>query len=369
VQDLGGAVAVGLCGALLLFGTYAPFSGPIGFVVVAYVVFLAVYATLVGIRDDRVAVTNAVFGVLMGTAAFLTIAALAAVVLTTLWQGKDALVHANFFSQDMSKAGPLDGLAVGGVAHALVGTLWMIGIALMISVPLGMAASVYLSESRSFFSNFVRTIVAAMTALPTILAGLFIYAFWILTLGNEKSGLAAALALSVMMLPYLIRSADLVLRLVPGNLREGSAALGASRWRTVWHVVLPTARPGLATAVILCVARGIGEASPVLLTAGFTTYINANPVRGPMVSLPLLALKLVSSGQPNFVARGFACASFLLLVVLTLFVIARIIGGHGNDEISARRRRRLDRASARTASRFEQRLRSLPLAVDGEVVT
>ena len=177
----------------------------------------------------------------------------------------------------------------------LVGTLWMIGIALVMTVPVGLVAAVYLDMTRSRPSRLFRSIVEAMTALPSILAGLFIYAAWILTLGFQRSGLAAALALSVMMLPYMIRAADLALRLVPGTLREASAALGAPAWRSELQVVIPTARSGLATAVILGIARGIGEASPVLLTAGFTSYMNANPLSGPMVSLPLEALKLVQS--------------------------------------------------------------------------
>jgi phosphate transport system permease protein len=191
-----------------------------------------------------------------------------------------------------------------------------------------------------------------MTAFPSILAGLFIYAFWILTLGFQFSGLAAGLALSIMMLPYIIRTSDLVLRLVPAGLRESSDALGAPRWRTMWHVVLPTARSGLATGVILGAARGIGEASPVLLTAGFTTYMNANPLQGPMVSLPLEALKLVQSGIPGWAERGYATAALLLVVILVLFVIARVIGGFGPGHLSRRQRRRVERVSARTLVRI-----------------
>ena len=136
----------------------------------------------------------------------------------------------------------------------------------------------------SRFSRFVRIIVEAMTALPSIIAGLFIYATLIIILGFPKSGLAAALAISVMMLPIIIRAADVVIRLVPGNLKEASYALGASQVRTVWHVVLPTARSGLTTAVILGTARGVGETSPVLLTAGVTASLNTNPLDGPMIS-------------------------------------------------------------------------------------
>ena len=120
-----------------------------------------------------------------------------------------------------------------------------------------------------------------MTALPSILAGLFIFATWILILGFERSGLAASIAVSIMMLPIIIRSADVVLRLVPGNLREASAALGAPQWRTVWHVVLPTARSGLATAVILGVARGVGETAPVLLTVGLHRVDERQPDEEP----------------------------------------------------------------------------------------
>ena len=140
---------------------------------------------------------------------------------------------------------------------------------------------------------------------------------------GQKSGFAASLALSVMMLPIMIRAADVVLRLVPGNLKEAAAALGAPRWRVVWHVVLPTSRSGIMTAIILGTARGIGETSPVLLTAGYTTGFNLNPFSGPMVSLPLLTFSLTKSPEPGFIARGFGAATVLMLLVLCLFLLAR----------------------------------------------
>jgi phosphate transport system permease protein len=178
---------------------------------------------------------------------------------------------------------------------------------------------------------------------------------WILALGREKSGLAASLAISVMMLPIIIRAADVVLRLVPGSLREASAAMGSTQWRTVWHVVLPTARSGLTTAVILGMARGIGETAPVLLTAGFTANLNTNPLHGPMVSLPLAAFEFIKSPQPAMIARGFACAAFLMVLVLLLFIIARIIGGRGPGQLSSRQERRIEQASARDLARIEAR--------------
>ncbi len=351
VFDLIGAMVAGICVAWLC-EHLTSFSGPFGFVVIAYVVFLAVHMALISLQDDWPGVKDALMTVLLYSAAAIAIGALALVVVFTLVKGHAALVHSNFYLHDMSTVEGTSSLNVGGVGNALVGTAIQIGIAVFLTVPVGLMTAVYLDQTQSRAAGLVRTLVQAMTALPTILAGLFIYALFILTLGFQKSGLAAGLALSVMMLPYLIRTAQLVLNLVPETLREASAALGAPRWRTMWNIVLPTARPGLATAVILAIARGIGETAPVLLTAGFTTYINVNAFQGPMVSLPLEALKLVASGEPGLVVRGFACAALLLLVVLVLFVVARIVGGWGHGELSARQLRRIGRLSTRDGNRI-----------------
>ncbi|MFF4043921.1 phosphate ABC transporter permease PstA [Streptomyces sp. NPDC001816] len=354
VLSLTGAAASGLCTALLLFGQLAPFSGALGFTVTAYLAFLLIYAVLTGLEENGQAVRDRVMTVVLWSAATLLFVALALVVGFTAWRGREALPHANFFTQDMQAAGPLDPLTNGGIAHAMLGTLTMITIALAITVPLGLACAVYLNQIPGRFSRFVRTIVEAMTALPSIVAGLMVYATWILGLGMQKSGLAAGFAISVMMLPIVIRAADVVLRLVPGTLTEAAEALGAPRWRTVWHVVLPTARSGLATAVILGTARGIGETSPVLLTAGFTAALNADPTDGPMVSLPLAVFNFVKSPQPTMIARGFGAAAVLMALVLVLFAIARVIGGRGPGHQSKRQARRAARASRRDVERFTE---------------
>ncbi|MFM9134339.1 MAG: PstA family ABC transporter permease, partial [bacterium] len=214
--------------------------------------------------------------------------------------------------------------------------------------------------------RFVRTITEAMTALPSIVAGLFIYAFLILILGLDKSGFAAAMAISVMMLPIIIRASDVVLRLVPGALKEAAYALGAGQWRTVWYVTLPTARSGLMTAIILGTARGIGETSPVLLTAGFTAALNTNPASGPMVSLPLATFEFVKSPEQTMIVRGFGTAAVLMLLVLVLFVIARIIGGRGAGNLSKLQQRRRKAQSVQDAQRFNSRS---PSTGSGGVVT
>ncbi|GAC1593019.1 MAG: phosphate ABC transporter permease PstA [Acidimicrobiales bacterium] len=349
----GGAFASSLCLTLLLFGRLAPFSGVLGFIAVDYLTFLLLYGFMTSLDNDRQVVVDKVMTVLFGSAAATAFVAVFSVIAFTLWKGRAALTHVNLYVNDMSRTGPTDPLTNGGIGHAIVGTLFIISVAMILTVPLGLACAVFLNESRARSVRLVRTIVDAMTALPSILCGLFIFATWVLILGFERSSLAASLAVGIMMLPIIIRSADVVLRLVPGNLREASAATGAPHWRTVWHVVLPTARPGLATAVILGVARGVGETAPVLLTSGFTASLNVNPTKNPMVSLPLAAFQFVRSPQPTLIARGFATAAVLMLLVLVLFTIARFLGGHPAGSVTRRQEKRIRTRSARDLARFD----------------
>ena len=360
VLDVGGALLSAACTTALIFGRLTPLHGKLGFVVVAIAVFLITYTALVSLHDDRPTVLDRTMSVLMSLAALAAIFALASVIVFVLYRGWNALTKANFYTDDLSVTGPQEPLSSGGIFHAIVGTLIMTAISLVITVPLGVACAVYLNESRSRMATLVRTVVTAMTALPSILAGLFIFATWILVLGNERSGLAAAIAMSIMMLPIIIRSADVVLRLVPGNLREASAALGAPQWRTVWHVVLPTARSGLTTSVILGLARGIGETAPVLLTAGYATSLNLNPTANPMVSLPLAAYELVKSPQETLVARGFGAAAVLMILVLVLFTLARVLGGRPAGRLSKRQVKRARARSKEDLERIESHRARLP---------
>jgi phosphate transport system permease protein len=355
VYALLGAAAAALSLTWLFFARLAPFTGGLGFFACAYLLFVGLYALLVSFDEDGPAVRDRVASVVVHSLAALLLVALTFVVVYTLWSGRKALPHGNFFTQDMKRAGPLDPLTVGGIRHAVIGTLLQIGIALVLTVPAGLLCAVFLNEVPGRYARFVRTVVEAMTALPSIVAGLFVYATAILALGVEKSGFAAALAISVMMLPIIIRASDVVIRLVPGTLREASYALGSPRWRTVWHVVLPTARSGLTTAVILGTARGVGETSPVLLTAGFTAVTNVSPAHGPMVSLPLATFEFVKSPQPAMIARGFGTAAVLLVLVLVLFVIARVIGGRAPGELTRRGTHRRVLASRRDERRFAER--------------
>jgi phosphate transport system permease protein len=335
----------------VLYERVLPLSGALGFWVGCYIAFLALYAGVcrsqwpMRIVADRVAIA------IVASAGLLVLAIVLDQIGYVVFRGWDAIRHTNFFGQTMSLAGPLDPLTSGGMVHALVGSLEQMAIATAIAVPLGVFAALFLVEVGGAFARPVRTIVEAMTALPEIIAGLFIYAFAVLTLGIDQSGFAAALALTVMMIPIVTRSAEVILRLVPNGLREASYALGASQVRTVFTVVLPTARSGMSTAVILAMARAVGETSPVLLTAGFTSGMNANPFSGPQVSLPLYIYSYVRFPQATMVSRAFGAGLALMLMVLALFALARIIGGKAPGELSKRQRRRIRRDERRrTAS-------------------
>ncbi|MFD3994371.1 phosphate ABC transporter permease PstA [Streptomyces sp. NPDC058583] len=357
-----GAAAVALTS--VLFGRVLPFDAPLGFTVFAYLAFMALYAVLISLDENGATIRARLAQTIVHALAALLLAALLFIVGYALWRGREALPHLNFFTEDMSGTGPLQPITDGGMLHAIVGTLQQIGISLLITVPLGLACAVFLNEVPGRYAKFVRTIVEAMTALPSIVAGLFIYATAILALGLDKSGFAASLALSVMMLPIIIRAADVVIRLVPGSLKEASYALGAGQWRTVWTVTLPTARSGLTTAVILGTARGIGETSPVLLTSGAATGLNLNPFEGPQTSLPLATFTLVASPEKNMIARGFGCAALLMALVLLLFLIARVIGGRDPGQLSRRQQRRRTAASQRDLERMGGRT-GPPAAIPG----
>jgi len=346
---LWGAVVGALALVWVLYERVLPFSGVLGFWLCWYVVFLVFYAWMARMQWDRRDVINRVTTVALAAAGAVVLLVVFGTDLYTLVRGAASVVHPNFWTQSLAFAGPDSPLSVGGVSHAIVGTLEQIAIATMLAVPLAVATAVFLSEVGGALARPVRIIVEAMTALPDIIAGLFIYALFILTLGMQKSGLAAALALTVTMLPIIARASEIVLRLVPGTLREASYALGSSQWRTVWNVVLPTARSGLATAVVLGMARGIGETAPVLIVAGMTKEFNFNPTSGPQISLPLFIWNYVhiEGVTPQYIARGFGAGVALVLVVLGLFTLARKLGGAAPGELTKRQRRQLARQGAR----------------------
>ena len=326
----------------ILYETFLPLSGALGYVVVWYALFLAVSWIAVRKLRGNVRAKDHLARVVVWSGASLAIVPLILIVLYVIGKGYHAL-RPQFFSEDQRYVGALSDATEGGGAHAIIGTIQQVGIASLIAVPLGITTAVYLNEVKGRLAKPLRTVVDAMSAVPSIVAGLFIYAAWILALGNQQTGLAGSLALSVLFLPTVTRTAEVVLRLVPGGLREASLALGGTEWRTTSRVVLPTSRSGLVTAVILGVARVIGETAPLILTVGGAFIMNWNPLSGKQDSLPFFVFRLIRFPQESQIARAWTGALVLMILVLVLFVIARAIGGRGPDHIGRLKKWRLQR--------------------------
>jgi phosphate transport system permease protein len=229
-----------------------------------------------------------------------------------------------FLGHSMGGVGPND--PGGGAYHAVLGTLEQVGLASLLSVPLGLAAAVYLTEyGRGWLARAVRFFVDVMTGIPSIVAGLFIFAFWVLGLHRGFTGFAGSMALAVLMLPVVVRSAEEMLLLVPASLREASYALGVPKWRTVVRVVLPTASAGLTTGVMLAVARITGETAPLLLTVFGTNYINTDPFHGAQAGLPLFIFQQAQQAYQPAVDRAWAGALTLIVIVAVLYTAARLV--------------------------------------------
>jgi phosphate transport system permease protein len=353
VVSIAGALLAAVASTGLLWFEISPFSGIIGAVVVCWILFVVYYTVLVSFDENRMTVRDRLSAVVVQSLALVVFAALVFVIIYTFFRGWPALVHLNFYTQDGRYGGPLSPLSQSGALHAVIGTLIELGIAMGIALPLGLLAAVFMNEVPGPYSRFIRIVVDAMTAMPDILAGLFIYSLLVLT-HTAGSGVAAACALGITALPIICRASDVVLRLMPAGLTEASYALGAGQWRTVRLVTLPTVRSGLATAAILGAARAVGETAPVLLTTVASEYLTTNPF-GQLNSLPLMAYTSVLEPETVEQQRGFGAAALLLVLVLVLFAIARWIGGRGPGQLSGGQQRRRAAASRRDAARYVRR--------------
>lgn len=257
---------------------------------------------------------------------------LAAVIVYTISRGAGA-VSIDFLTHSMKGVGPLD--RNGGAYHAIIGTVEQVGIASALAVPFGLLVAIYIVEyGRGRLRAGVRFCVDVLTGIPSIVAGLFVFAFWVLGLHRGFSGFAAGLALALLMLPVVVRSAEEMLKLVPDDLREASYALGVPRWRTVLSVVLPTAASGITTGVMLAVARVTGETAPLLLTAFGFDAIRTSPFEGPQSGLPLFVYSQAGSAFDVAVRRAWAGALTLIAIVLILTIIARVITGRSSAKMA-----------------------------------
>ncbi len=216
----------------------------------------------------------------------------------------------------------------GGIKSAILGTLEIVGLATIISVPIGIGVALYLVEygKQSLFANIVRYFIDVMTGVPSIVFGLFIYIVLVIshTGGSSFAAWKGALAVALLMLPIVARSAEVVLLLVPDNLREAALALGAPRWRVVWRVVLPTAAPGLLTGSLLAVARGMGETAPLLFTVG-ATFVTSYNLNQQMNNLPLQIFTDITNPRQAVIDRAWGAALTLVAIILILNLLARLV--------------------------------------------
>jgi phosphate transport system permease protein len=231
----------------------------------------------------------------------------------------------HFIYQNNTYVTPTDGLEFGGVGHAIIGTLLVVGLSTIITVPLGLATGVYLTETRSNGRGFVRVILQAMAGLPSVVAGLFIYSVFIVTGISQYAGWLGALALVPLMLPTISRVTEESLKLVPQELRNGALGLGASSWKAFFQVTLPAAKSGVVTAILLGVARVVGETAPLLLTVFPIAGTNLNLLSGGMATLPTYIYRFVALGFDTSVARAWGAALVLMILVGILFGLARYI--------------------------------------------
>ncbi len=277
-------------------------------------------------RHVRRKVVDKAMTVLVTGAFLVAMLPLVSILWTVVSKGT-AVLSAEFFTYSMRNVVG-EG---GGIYHALIGTLLITGAAAVISIPIGLLTAIYLieyGEGRPM-ARTVTFLVDVMTGIPSIVAGLFAYALFVLFAGpGVRMGLGGAIALSLLMIPVVVRSSEEMLKLVPNELREASYALGVPKWRTILKVVLPTALAGIVTGVTLAVARVIGETAPLLIIAGVSDSVNFNLFDDRMATLPVFTYSAVAS--PGFppgpsIDRAWGAALVLLIIVMLLNLLARIV--------------------------------------------
>jgi phosphate transport system permease protein len=314
-----------LCAASLvwvIFYRLTLLSGGSGYVICSLMTFLVVYYLANRSLFGHMAAISRVVTALVTVCALVVVGSLSLVIGWLVSKGY-RLMSLHFFTQDQSRVSQLAPASAGGISHAIVGTFEMVGIAVLIGAPAGIVTAIYINEVRGRITRLVRTVVTAMSALPTIVAGLFIFVIYVQTT-HHFSGFAGSLALSIMLLPNVTRTTEEVLKVVHGSLREASMALGAPEWRTVWSVVLPSARNGIVTAVLLGIARVVGETAPLIVTILGTDYFQANPF-SPQQAMPLFVWQNYKLPVAADVQRALSAGLALVGLVLILFIAARVV--------------------------------------------
>ena len=271
------------------------------------------------------AVRNVLATALVTIAFVVALIPLLWILYTVLSRGVGLLMDASWWSQ--SQRGITTRREGGGAYHAILGTLMQAGVTAAISVPIGILTAIYLVEyGRGRLKRVVSFMVDILTGVPSIVAGLFIYAVWVTTLGFQRVAFAVSLALVLLMVPTIVRSTEEMLKLVPNELREASYALGVPKWKTIASIVLPTALSGIVTGIMLGLARVMGETAPLLILGPYNSSIATDLFNGNMATLPtMINVNRSDLGLPAAYERVWAAALTLILLVLLLNVAARVI--------------------------------------------
>jgi phosphate transport system permease protein len=322
LPDLLGAVFT--VASTLLIVALSPLKGKLGFAITLIFMAILTASAVSWIRRDRKAAMNSTTTVLVYIAAAFVILPLISVLYEIVRLGSVGF-SLGIFTDDMAETSSESPLTEGGLLHAVIGTAYIVTFATLLATPIGILTALYIVEVKGRFAGLVRFFVQAMSGVPSIVAGLFIFAVWMIQLGNAYSGIAGAFALTVLMIPTVARTSEEVLKLIPQDLREAGLALGATQWRTVAMVVVPAARSGLITAVILGVARVVGETAPLLLTVGGADAINLNPTQGNMSAFPYYVWKNLLIGNENSISRAWLGVFVLMILVLIIFTLARYL--------------------------------------------
>ncbi|MCC4250380.1 MULTISPECIES: phosphate ABC transporter permease PstA [Microbacterium] len=297
-----------------------------GWVVLAAVLYLVLITAVSTVVEGRRKGTDRLVTGVVVIAFAIAMVPLVSVAVTVVTNGING-ISGEFFSSSMRNVVG-EG---GGALHAIVGTLMITLAAAVISIPIGIFTAIYLIEygAGRRLAQAITFLVDVMTGIPSIVAGLFAYALFALIFGpGIRMGIMGAIALSVLMIPVVVRSTEEMLRLVPNELREASYALGVPKWLTISKVVLPTAVAGITTGVMLSISRVIGETAPLLLTAGVATSVNYDLFSGRMMTLPVFAYsQYMNQGIPAtaFVDRAWGAALVLIVIVMVLNLVARVV--------------------------------------------
>ncbi|MFM2154392.1 MAG: hypothetical protein RL382_293 [Actinomycetota bacterium] len=300
-------------------------KGKLALFIVFFIAYMVLTSSIKGFQLGSAAAKDAVVNSLVAFGAIVTVIPIASILFTVVQKGLPG-ISLNLFTADMSMATPTDPLTNGGLLHAITGTLTLVTLALIMSVPIGILTALYLTEIKGRFTAPIRFLVQAMSGVPSIVAGLFILSAILYPITKSFSGFMGALALTILMIPTIARTSEEVLNLIPNDLREAGVALGGTQWRTVAMIVLPAAKSGLITAVILGVARIAGETAPLLLLTGGGDKVNPNAFSGPLGSLPYYIWKSFNAGSPEALTRAWAGLLVLVGLVLILFTTARYLG-------------------------------------------